>query len=163
MERFFLTKIRLEFPNGDLQEYPQGIRPIDILDEIGGRLAKETIAAKINGMTIDLTRPIHADGDILFISADSPDGREVYWHSTAHVMAHAVKELFPEAQFAFGPPVDQGFYYDIDVDRAFTPEDLEKIENKMKEIVSQDNPFIREEPSVEQVLTLFRDKKESYK
>ena len=163
MERFFLAKIRLKFPDGDVKEYPQGIRPMDVLNEIGGRLAKETIAAKINGMTIDLTRPIHADGDILFISADSPDGREVYWHSTAHVMAHAVKELFPEAQFAFGPPVDQGFYYDIDVDRAFTPEDLEKIENKMKEIVSQDNPFIREEPSVEQALTLFREKKESYK
>jgi len=158
-----VSEIKITFPDGRVKSYANGIRPADILREIGGRLAREAIAAKFNGAVIDLSKPLQEDGALVFIDIKSPEGIKVFWHSSAHVMAHAVKELFPEAKFAFGPTVEEGFYYDIYVEKAFTPDDLVRIEEKMHEIVKADQPFQREELSVEDALSMFRDLKEKFK
>ena len=155
--------IKLEFPDGRSQEYPEGIKAGELLSEIGGRIAHEAIAVKLDDAVMDLSRPLYKDGRILFITADSPEGMDIFWHSAAHVMAHAVKALYPEAQFAFGPPVEEGYYYDIDVDTPITPDDLQRIEQKMAEIVAADHPFIREEMDKESALQLFRARGEKYK
>lgn len=116
--------ITLTFPDGRSREYPEGIKSSELVAELGGRIAREAIAAKLDAEVLDLSRPLTRSGRILFLTADSPEGMDVFWHSAAHIMAHAVKQLYPEAQFAFGPPVEEGFYYDIDVKSSFTPEDL---------------------------------------
>jgi threonyl-tRNA synthetase len=155
--------IQIKFPDGSIRAYPQGVRSLDILGELNGRLARESIAAVFNGKLVDLTQSLDESGELLFITPDSPEGRDIYWHSSAHVMAHAVKELYPKARFAFGPPVEDGFYYDIDVPDAFTPDDLARIEEKMKEIVAADAPFVREELSKDEAISLFRGLGEDYK
>lgn len=146
-----------------MKEYPVGMTGREILREIGGRIAREAIVVRINDVTFDLSRPLLAGGSINFLTTDSSEGMEVFWHSSAHILAHAVKELFPEARFAFGPPVEQGFYYDIDVSRSFTPEDLEEIEQKMQQIVAADYAFEREELSMEEAVALFKKLNETYK
>ncbi len=158
-----MPNIKITFPDKSVKEYPVGIKPIEILQQIGGRLAHEAIAARYNDQLVDLQIPLHADGALHFITTDSAEGMDIFWHSAAHIMAHAVKSLYPQAKFAFGPPVAEGFYYDIDVDKAFTPEDFARIEEKMREIVAADQPFIREEPTKEEALSLFRKLNETYK
>ena len=158
-----MANIKVTFPDGNVVEHEAGIRPLDIVAGIGGRIKKEAIAAKYNDQVVDLTRPLQEDGTVLFLTMNDKEGQEVFWHSSAHVMAHAVKELFPEAKFAFGPPVEQGFYYDIYVEKTFTPDDLVRIEKKMQEIVNANENFEREEMSVEDALGLFRDLKEDFK
>ncbi|MDZ7317250.1 MAG: threonine--tRNA ligase [candidate division KSB1 bacterium] len=158
-----MAKISIRFPDGREKSYDSGITGRDILTEIGGKLAREALALKINNKLLDLARPLTESGDLLFLTFDSREGKEIFWHSSAHIMAHAVKELFPQAKFAFGPPVEEGFYYDIDLGQSLTPEDLVRIEAKMAEIVAADRPFIREEMSVEEALRLFKERGEDYK
>ncbi len=158
-----MADIKITFPDGKVVSYPEGILPRQILAEIKGRISREAIAVRFNGKVQDLTQPLHEDGDLVFLTFENPEGKHVYWHSAAHIMAHAVKELFPEAKFAFGPPVEEGFYYDIDVPRPFSPDDLEKIEQKMVEIVKRDEPFVREELSLKDAIGLFNQRKETYK
>ncbi len=153
----------IKFPDGQVKTYPEGTTPKDILNEINGRLKKEAVAAKVNGTTYDLDRPISQDGEILFVKFDDAEGKDVFWHSAAHVMAHAIKALYPEAKFAFGPPVEQGFYYDVDVDKTISQDDLAKIEQKMQEIVKENNPFVREHLDREQAIRLFKERNEDYK
>lgn len=158
-----MAKISIRFPDGKEKSYESGITGRDILTEIGGKLAREALALKLNNKLFDLSRPLAESGDLLFLTFDSREGKEIFWHSSAHIMAHAVKELFPQAKFAFGPPVEEGFYYDIDLGQSLTPEDLVRIEAKMAEIVAADRPFIREEMSVEEALRLFKERGEDYK
>lgn len=158
-----LAERQITFPDGKVKKYPVGTTALDILNEIGGRLKKEAFAAKIGDVVYDLSQSISADGDIQFLTFESNEGRDVFWHSSAHIMAHAVKEVFPEAKFAFGPPVDEGFYYDIGLDQSITPDDLVKIEAKMADIVKSGRPFERMELSVDDALTLFRERKEDFK
>ncbi|MBD3374621.1 threonine--tRNA ligase [candidate division KSB1 bacterium] len=155
--------ITITFPDGKSKQYEKGIRPQQILQELGGRLAKETIAAKINDIKIDLYHPIDQDGNLQFITYETDEGRDIFWHSSAHVMAHAIKAVFPEAKFAFGPPVDTGFYYDVDLDKNLTPDDLDAIEQKMQEIVKKDQPFERQELELDEAIQLFRSLNEDYK
>ena len=158
-----MADIKIKFPDGKVKSYTNGITGLDILNEIGGRLKKEALAVQINGSVLDLTRPLPHGGEITFLNFDTEVGKDVFWHSSAHVMAHAVKKVFPDAKFAFGPPVDEGFYYDIDTEQNITADDLEKIEEKMQEIVIADEPFVREELSVDEALNLFRERNEDYK
>ena len=158
-----MSQITIAFPDGRSQEYPAGIKASEILAGLGGRIAREAIAAKLDGEVRDLERPLEKSGRLLFLTADSPEGMDVFWHSAAHVMAHAVKALFPQAQFAFGPPVAEGFYYDISLADSLTPEDLARIEAKMAEIVAADYPFVREEMDKEAALRLFRERHEEFK
>ncbi len=123
----------------------------------------DAIAARLNGLPVDLNTPLRADSDIEPICPDSDEGREILRHSTAHIMAQAVKQLFPTVKIAIGPSIETGFYYDFDYDGTFTPEDLEAIEKKMQEIITADLPFTRTETSGQQALVLFSQKNEPYK
>ncbi len=157
-------KIKITFPDGSVKEYPIGVRPWDIIEDIGSQsLRKKALVAKVNGRYIDLDQPISEDATFSIITYDDPEGLEHLWHSTAHIMAHAIKDLFPEAQFGVGPPIETGFYYDVDVDKALTPEDLARIEKRMKEIVAADQPFKRQELSKEEAIELFKKRRDRYK
>jgi len=155
--------IRIEFPDGKGKEYPKGIRPNDILKELGRSLAEKALVAKFNDKVVELDRPLQSDGRIRFLSWDDPEGKEVYWHSTSHIMAHAVKDLYPEAQFGVGPPIEDGFYYDIDMNTSITAEELAKIETKMKEVIAADQSFRREELSKDEAIRLFQQRQDKYK
>lgn len=126
-------------------------------------LPPSIIAAKVNGNMLDLNSPLLEDAKIEFISYDSTVGLDILRHSTSHVMAQAVQELYPEVKISIGPSIEKGFYYDFDYERAFTPEDLEKIEARMREIVAQDLPIQREELSKQEALKFYKEKGESYK
>ena len=158
-----MAELKITFPDGRVKDYPHGTTALAILNEIGGRLKKEALAVKINDVVYDLNRPLSEDGRIEFLTFDSREGKEVFWHSSAHIMAHAVKEVFPQAKFAFGPPVEEGFYYDIGLEQSITPDDLEKIEAKMQEIVKSGRPFERQELSVNEALKLFKERNEDFK
>ncbi len=159
-----LDKIKIKFPDGTLKEYPAGIRTIDIIEELGSRSLKEkAVVAKVNGQLIDLIRPINTDADLRIITFDEPEGLEAYWHSSSHIMAHAVKELYPEAQFGVGPAIDNGFYYDIDIDSRITQDELARIEKKMQEIIDTDRPFERKELIKKDAVDFFKKKGDGYK
>lgn len=158
-----MADIAITFPDGKVKQYPDGATAQTILQEIGGRIAREAIAVKFNDQLLDLSAPLTQDGSVIFLTADSPEGMHVFWHSAAHVMAHAVKAVFPQAKFAFGPPVDDGFYYDVDIARPVTPEDMEAIEKKMAEIVKADQPFVRQDLSKEEAVKLFTGRNETFK
>ncbi len=138
-----MEKIKIKFPDGSVKEFDKGITPLEIAKSISNRLADEALVAKINGKLKDLNSPINEDAELQIFTFDSPEGRETYWHSSSHLMAHAIQSIFPEAKFGVGPAIDSGFYYDIDINKNLTEEDLVTIENKMLEIASQKNPFLR--------------------
>jgi threonyl-tRNA synthetase len=151
--------ISVELPDGSRKELPDGSTAADLAAAIGPRLAKAAVAARIGGEEADLSASLR-DGDrVAIVTADSTDGRHVLRHSTAHVMAQAVTQLWPGAHFAIGPPVQDGFYYDFALPggRHFTEEDLARIEARMGEIVTADQPFVREEHTVDEGLALFSD------
>jgi len=158
-----MNKVKLHFPNGEQQEFNSGITPEVIVAQINPHLKKEAIAAKLNDSLIDLNSPIQIDGSIVFITTQDKEGLHVYWHSTSHVMAHAIKRLYPNAKFGFGPAIENGFYYDVDAGTSLTPEDLLKIEAEMQKIIDEDQPFIREEISKENAIKIFNKRNEIYK
>ncbi|MFZ1323273.1 MAG: threonine--tRNA ligase [Ignavibacteria bacterium] len=131
-------KIKITFPDNTVKEFEKGISAYDIAASISQRLADEILAAEINGKMKDISLPVNEDAKVVFHKFDSEKGKEVYWHTTSHMMAQAIEELFPGARFGVGPPIESGFYYDIDSDRKFTEEDLKKIEDKILEISKRD-------------------------
>jgi threonyl-tRNA synthetase len=155
--------VKITFPDGSSKEYPKGITPLEVASDISSRLAKAALAAKVNGDLVDLTEEINSDAEIRILTFDDEEGREVYRHSASHVMAQAVKELFPEAKLGIGPAIEDGFYYDFDVSRGFTPEDLERIEERIRRIIKADYPFIRKEVPREEAINLFEEMGEIYK
>ncbi len=138
-----MSSINVRLPDGSTQSLPPGTRPIDIAKSISPRLADAAIVAQVNGQLYDLTRPLESDADLKILTAKDPESLDVYRHSTAHLLAAAVLELFPETQLGIGPPIENGFYYDFDRATPFTPEDLEKIEKRMWEIQARDLPYER--------------------
>ena len=136
--------IHVKLPDGSAKEVPQGTTALDIAKSISPRLADAALAAKTNGNLIDLTRPLDKDTDLRILTDRDPEALEVYRHSSAHLMAAAVLELFPETKLGHGPATENGFFYDFYRETPFTPEDLEKIEKKMQELVQQDLPYARE-------------------
>lgn len=155
--------VRVTLPDGTPLELQDGATALDAAEKIGPRLAKATLAAKINDLAVDATTALR-DGDRLaLLTWDSPEGRDVYRHTTSHIMAQAVKRLFPEAKPAIGPALEDRFYYDFEVGRPFSPEDLEKIEAEMAEIIKEDLPVTRFELPVEEAIKLFSDRNEPYK
>jgi len=130
-----MKMIKLQLPNGEIKEYESGITPRKVIEGISSRLLKDSLAAKINDRVIGLDQPITMDGSFKALTFDADEGKEVFWHSTSHLMAHAIEELYPGAKFGVGPAIENGFYYDIDLDRKLTLEDLPEIEKKMREIV----------------------------
>jgi threonyl-tRNA synthetase len=136
--------IHVKLPDGSVKEVPKGTTALDIAKSIGQRLADATLVAKTNGDLIDVTRPLEKDTDLRLLTDRDPEALEVYRHSSAHLLAAAVLELFPETKLGHGPPTDTGFFYDFYRPIPFTPEDLQKIEKKMQELVQQDIPYARE-------------------
>jgi len=151
--------ISIRLPDGSSKELPAGSTTGDLAASIGPRLAKAAVAAKVNGAETDLYAVLPDGAEVAIITVDSPEGRHVLRHSTAHVMAQAVTQLWPGAKFAIGPPIENGFYYDFELPggETFSEDDLARIEARMREIVAADQPFIREEHSVPEGLALFAD------
>ncbi|MEX1207118.1 MAG: threonine--tRNA ligase [Acidimicrobiia bacterium] len=146
---------RLTLPDGKVLEVEDGATGLDAALVIGPRLAKAAVAVKVDGDAFDLSRPLPESGRLEVVTAATDEGRHILRHSAAHILAQAVLHLFPDATFAIGPPIEDGFYYDFDIGRAFTPEDLEAIEARMAEIVSLDQPFVRDELSKQEALAEF--------
>src|ERR1700680_3107087 len=135
--------ITVTLPDGSQKAVPVGSRPIDIAKSVSPRLADDALVARVNGQLYDLTRPLEGDAQLQILTTKNPEALEVYRHSTAHLLAAAVLELFPETKLGIGPPIDTGFYYDFQRETPFTPEDLEKIEARMGELQAKGLPFER--------------------
>ena len=149
--------IRITLPNGDVLEMAEGSTGGDVAASIGPGLAKAAVAAVVNGETVGLMEPIEGDAEIRILTEKDADSLAVLRHSAAHILATAVRELRPGAGIGFGPAIDDGFYYDFEVDEPFTPEDLEAFEKKMAEVASDDQPFERRRVSKEEARKLFGD------
>jgi threonyl-tRNA synthetase len=139
-----VTTVRVTLPDGSQREAPAGTTPRQIAEGIGPGLARAALAARVNSETWDLDRPIESDASVAILTDKDPEALQLLRHSSAHILATAVRELFPNAGIGFGPPIEDGFYYDFQVDRPFTPEDLQRLEAKMAEVASRDFPFVRE-------------------
>ncbi|HEU5049638.1 MAG TPA: threonine--tRNA ligase [Gemmatimonadales bacterium] len=139
-----MSDIRLTLPDGSVRELPHGTSGRKLAESIGAGLARAAIAVRVNGQIRDLDRPIEEDAEVAILTERDADALEVLRHSSAHILATAVRELFPGAGIGFGPAIEDGFYYDFQVDRPFTPEDLERIEKAMAEVAARDFPFVRE-------------------
>lgn len=147
----------ITLPDGSTRGYEDGVNGHQIASDIGERLAKAAVAVTVNGSSYDLYRPIHEDASVSIVTDTTDAGRHVIRHSAAHILAQAVLALFPDAKYAIGPPIEDGFYYDFEVDRPFTPEDLENIESKMRDIIDLDQSFERGELSSDEALETFAD------
>ncbi|MGH6982832.1 MAG: threonine--tRNA ligase [Stellaceae bacterium] len=155
--------ITITLPDGAARHFPRGVTGADIAKAIGPGLAKAALAVMIDGTPRDLAAPVKRDAKIAILTRDSPPALEIIRHDAAHVMAEAVKELYPETQVTFGPATDTGFYYDFARDTPFTPEDLGKIEQRMHEIVDRDEGITREEWERDRAVQFFADQGEKYK
>ena len=149
--------IDLIYPDGSRHEHPDGVTGRQVAASIGPRLAQAAVAVTLDGVMLDLDRPLPAGGVFAVVTGTSEGGRHVLRHSAAHVLAQAVLSLHQGADFAIGPPIEDGFYYDFDIGRPFTPEDLEEIEGRMAEIIEEDQPFVRQAMSREEALEVFAD------
>ena len=158
-----MSQITVTLPDNSTRSYDGGVTPQEIAESIGSRLAQDAIAAQVNGQSVDLNVPIETDAEVAILTGDSPDGHEVLLHSTAHLMAHAVKELFPEAKVTIGPAIENRFYYDFDIDGTFSDEDLVNIEKKMGELAANDHVVTRMELTHGEAVKLFDKMNESYK
>src|SRR5688572_17551093 len=134
--------INITFPDGAVRQYEDGATALGIAKSISEGLAKKVLAANINGQVWDATRPINEDVSLKLLVWDDQDGKSTFWHSSAHLMAEAVESLFPGVKFWVGPPVENGFYYDMDLgDRKLSEEDLVALEKKMNELARQNNIY----------------------
>jgi threonyl-tRNA synthetase len=154
--------VKVTFSDGNSEEYPRGTSFADIVEK-KGNLSGSIIAVKVNGALRDLYAILSEDVAIEFIDIDSLEGQEILRHSTSHVMAQAVQDLYPGVKITIGPSIENGFYYDFDYERPFNPEDLDKIEARMNEIIKDDIPIKREIFSKQEALSFFKDKGELYK
>ena len=156
-----MLKIRLQ--GKDERNYERGILALDVAKDISEGLARSVVGAKINGKVCDLMTPLTDDCDIEFLKFADKDGKMVFWHTSTHIMAQAVKRLYPNAKLGTGPALDNGFYYDIDLEEKFTVEDLEKIEKEMKNIVSESLDIVRKEVSRNEAIEIMKSRNEDYK
>src|SRR6059058_1600050 len=136
--------IHVKLPDGSTKEVPKGTSPLEVAKSISPRLAEAALVAKTNGDLIDLTRPLEMDTDLRMLTEKDPEALQVYRHSSAHLLAAAVLELFPETKLGHGPATESGFFYDFYRPTPFTPDDLQKIEQRMQDVVQRDEKFVRE-------------------
>jgi threonyl-tRNA synthetase len=158
-----MPDIQITLPDGSNRTFPKGVTFRAIAEAIGPRLAKAALAAKLDGQVVDLSRPLDRDARVEILTAESPEGLEVYRHSSSHLMAYAVKEVFGDVQVAIGPVIENGFYYDFDMPHAITPEDFAAIERKMQELIDRDLPFERRVIQQSDAVEMFTRQKENYK
>jgi threonyl-tRNA synthetase len=158
-----MNEIHLRLPDGSGKKYAAGITGQEVAEKIGSRLAKDALAIKVDGQLQDLKTPVEQNASVEIITFDAQEGRAIYWHSTSHLLAHAVKQLYPQIKLAIGPAIEEGFYYDFDFDRPFTPEDLAKIEKKMADLAKAASPVTRKTLSKAEALAFFQNRSEDYK
>ncbi len=156
--------IKISFPDGAVREYENGTSALDIAKSISEGLARKILAASVNGQVWDLSRPIYEDATIKLLSWDDAEGKNTFWHSSAHLMAEAVETMFPGVKFWVGPPLEKGFYYDMDLgDKKMNEEDLAILEKKMQELAKQSNAYQRKEISKQDAVAYFTEKGDEYK
>ncbi|AHE97915.1 threonine--tRNA ligase [Thioalkalivibrio paradoxus] len=153
----------VSLPDGSRREFDAPVTVLDVARDIGPGLAKAALAGKVNGRLVDVRHPITEDAELAIVTDRDPEGVEIIRHSTAHLLAQAVKDLFPSAQVTIGPVIEHGFYYDFSFERPFTPEDLEKIEKRMKELAKADLPVERSVMERDDAVVYFRNMGEEYK
>lgn len=156
--------VKITFPDSAVREYEPGTTAMDIAKSISEGLSKKVLAAVVNGQVWDATRPLYNDSTLKLLTWNEAEGKSTFWHSSAHLLAEAVESQFPGVKFWVGPPVENGFYYDMDLgDRKVSEEDLAALEKKMSELAKQGNPYIRKEISKKDAIKYFEDKGDEYK
>jgi len=156
--------INITLPDGSVRQYPKGTTSLQVAQSISEGLARNVLSAKINGEVVDATRAIDADASLQLLTWNDDDGKQTMWHSSAHLMAEALEELYPGSKFAIGPPIENGFYYDIDFgDVTFSLDDVEKVETKMLELARKNSTFERKEVSKADAIKYFTEKGDQYK
>lgn len=151
-----MAQVKVTLPDGAVREFEAGSTIEDVAASISQSLKKKAIAGKINGKVVDLYTPIHEDAEVAVVTLDSADGLEVYRHSTAHLLAQAVKRIYgPDVKFGIGPVIEDGFYYDMDIPVSLTPEDLSKIEAEMEKVIKEDLPIRRKVVTREEAVAIF--------
>ncbi|HEY1045077.1 MAG TPA: threonine--tRNA ligase [Bacteroidia bacterium] len=159
-----MSEIKITLPDGSERNYPSGVTAFQVAQSISEGLARNIIAAKVNGKVVETGRPITTDSELTLLKWDDKEGKNTFWHSSAHLLAEAIEALYPGSKFGIGPAIDSGFYYDIDFgDHKITSEDFPKIESKMAELAKQENQFIRSEVSKSEALAYFKEKNDPYK
>ncbi len=154
----------VKFPDGKVREYPDGTTSLDVAKSISNSLAAKVIAARVNGQVWDATRPLNGDVELNLLTWDDKDGKSTFWHSSAHLMAEALEAYFPGMKFGIGPPIENGFYYDVDPgDKVVSSEDFKKIEEKMLELARLKQPYVRSEVSKKDAIEYFTKKDDKYK
>lgn len=155
--------VKVLLPDGSEKEYPPATRPIDVAKDVSARLAREAVVAKVNGKLVDLDAPLEGRVELSILTADQPEGLDTIRHSTAHLMAQAIRRLYPGTKLAIGPTIDNGFYYDIECPKQLSTEDFEAIEDEMRKIAKEDLGIAREEIGKSEALELFEQDGEAYK
>ncbi|NLW29984.1 MAG: threonine--tRNA ligase [Fibrobacter sp.] len=155
--------MNVKLPDNKNINIEQNSTAFDLARAISPKLSRSAVAARINGELTDLSRSLNENDQVEIITFDTSEGKSIFWHSSSHILAQAVQELFPSARIAIGPSIENGFYYDFDVEKPFTPQDLETIEKKAKEIIGRKIEFKREEVSAKEAYEYFRNKGENYK
>ena len=155
--------VQITLPDGSLREYPNPVTVAEVAASIGAGLAKAALGGKVDGQLVDTSYLLSRNASVAIVTAKDPDGLELIRHSTAHLLAYAVKSLFPQAQVTIGPVIDNGFYYDFSFERPFTPEDLSAIEKRMSELASKDEPVVRRVLPRDEAVTYFKSLGEHYK
>ena len=156
--------IKITFPDGSVREYNEGVTGLQIAESISSRLAQDVLACGVNGETMDLSRPINEDANIVLYKWDDAEGKHAFWHTSAHLLAEALQELYPGIQFGIGPAIENGFYYDVDPGETTIKEgDLAAIEKKMAELASKKETLVRQDISKEDALKMFGERGETYK
>ena len=159
-----MNSVRITLPDNSQKEFPSGVTGLQIAESISKGLAREALAVEVNGEVWDLSRPISSDSSVKILKWADDGGKYAYWHSSAHLMAEAIEALYPGTKFGIGPPIENGFYYDIDMgDHSLTTEELGKIEKKMSELTQRDVPYVREEKKWDDAVAYFREKGDQYK
>ena len=155
--------VQITLPDGSQRQFPGPVTVADVAASIGAGLAKAAIAGKVDDKVVDTSFSIARDSRLAILTAKDAEGLEVIRHSTAHLLAYAVKELFPDAQVTIGPVIENGFYYDFSYKRPFTPEDLAAIEKRMAELAAKDEPVVRRVLPRDAAVAYFKDLGEHYK
>jgi len=156
--------INITFPDGNIRQYAVGTTAMEVAKSISEGLARVVLAAKMNGTVIDLARPISNDGNITFLKWEDKEGKQTFWHSSAHLLAEALENLYPGTKFGIGPAIDNGFYYDVDMgDRTLTPADFQKIEQKVLELARNKSAYERREVGKAEAIQYFTEKGDEYK
>ncbi|SDX40710.1 threonine--tRNA ligase [Tepidimicrobium xylanilyticum] len=158
-----MEKIKIILPDNSVREYYKGVTVLEIAKDISEGLARVALGAVVNGKTKGMQETIEEDSDFRLVKFEDKEGKEIFWHTSAHIMALAVKRLFPDVKFAIGPAIEDGFYYDFDTEHRFTPEDLEKIEEEMKRIVKENHTLERFVMPRDEAIKYFEERGEIYK